>query len=251
MVTGCTIGSCPDALGAVGGGYAGYHGADNIRLAVSDRSGGRSLAVIYPGVVAAGRAGTIVAYGTGCGSMSAITGTTMISKPVWISSTDRASDFCCGGRTQAMAGAAVGSGCCAGMQRCRFLVTAHAVGSIAGYCRRIYACSSPHGMTAEAGAIPARRDNSGFMGVVGNSMAAGRFEGIRTVDRTGMTVTAGAAGRGVVGITGCLRIVAGGCVTNVADAVERRGTLGVVRAGRSCRERKYDSSSGLGGRFTG
>jgi hypothetical protein len=151
MNTGCTICCCAHAFGAVGRSYTGYHGTNDIRFAVSYRTGSRTLAVINPGIVAAGRAGTVMTHGTGSRAMSRVTRSTVKAESVGIGSADRATDLCSGGRAQAVTGTAVGPGRCTSMQRSGFYVTAHAVGSIASYCCWVNASCSSHGMTAKAG----------------------------------------------------------------------------------------------------
>ncbi len=65
MNTGCTVGRGADTLGAGGRSNAVYHRADDIRLAVPDRTGGGAFAVVDPGIIAARRTGAVVAHDTG------------------------------------------------------------------------------------------------------------------------------------------------------------------------------------------
>ena len=86
--------------------------------------------MIYPGIVAARRAGTAVARGTGSSAMGTITGPTVVSQPVRVSGTNRTADFGRGSSTQTVAGTAIGSSYSACMNWSGFLVTAHTIGRI-------------------------------------------------------------------------------------------------------------------------
>ena len=80
-------------------------------------------------------------------------------------------------RAGAVAGTAICSGCCAGMQRRCLFMTTSAVRGITCHRCRVCARGSSHGMAAEAGGISAGGHYSGIVGVVGHRMAAGYLHG--------------------------------------------------------------------------